>query len=124
MMHNRHDVVYKFLKLVLVLSAATASVEKIFTPFVASSCFSLTPSHHTKLAPGSSHQPASSTFLSQQISTSHSTASRVAVNYVKNKLRYKMGVLVSAVTLPRVTTIHMQPPGFFFVLQNWQRFLI
>jgi len=31
---------------------------------------------HTKPAPASSHQPASSTFLSQQIITSHSTANR------------------------------------------------
>ena len=44
-MHNRHDVVYKLLKLVLVLPVATASVERIFS----------------------------------------------AMNYVKNKLRNKMG---------------------------------
>ena len=45
-MHNRHDVVYKLLKLVLVLPVATASVERIFS----------------------------------------------AMNYVKNKLRNKMGI--------------------------------
>lgn len=44
-MHNRYDVVYKLLKLVLVLPVATASVERIFS----------------------------------------------AMNYVKNKLRNKMG---------------------------------